>query len=359
VSRVLFVCTHNSARSQMAEALLRSMAPETFEVHSAGTEAGSLHPLAVEAMREVGIDISGQEAKPVSRYEGGQFDYVITVCDEAREACPVFPGSPRTLHWSLPDPSRATGSAEERLNAFRETRDRLTALIAEFVKRSGAMTRTAFDKQLSEIEEDMLVLASMVERAIDRSIEALKNRDVELARSVIADDMDINRKRYEIEEKCLELLATQQPLARDLRTIVAVLHVIVDLERMGDHAEGTAKVAIMLADEPPLKPYIDIPRMAQVASEMLRDSIEAFKLRDVSKARSVCDRDDEVDALYDQVYRELLTYMLNDPKTIERATHITWIAHNLERIADRVTNICERVVYMVQGTYEELNVSKY
>jgi phosphate transport system protein len=221
------------------------------------------------------------------------------------------------------------------------------------------MTRTAFERQLSEIEEDMLVLAGMVERAIDRSIEALKNRDIELARVVIVEDMDINNKRYETEEKCLELLATQQPLARDLRTIVAILHIIVDLERMGDHAEGTAKIAIMLADEPPLKPYIDIPRMAQVAGQMLRESIEAFKLRDTEMARRVCDRDDEVDALYDQVYRELLVYMLNDPKTIERATHITWIAHNLERIADRVTNICERVVYMVEGKIEELNVSKY
>jgi phosphate transport system protein len=221
------------------------------------------------------------------------------------------------------------------------------------------MTRTAFERQLSEIEEDMLVLAGMVERAIDRSIEALKNRDVELARVVIVEDMDINNKRYETEERCLELLATQQPLARDLRTIVAILHIIVDLERMGDHAEGTAKIAIMLADEPPLKPYIDIPRMAQVAGQMLRESIEAFKLRDTDMARRVCDRDDEVDALYDQVYRELLVYMLNDPKTIERATHITWIAHNLERIADRVTNICERVVYMVEGKIEELNVSKY
>jgi phosphate transport system protein len=221
------------------------------------------------------------------------------------------------------------------------------------------MTRTAFERQLSEIEEDMLVLAGMVERAIDRSIEALKNRDIELARVVIVEDMDINTKRYDTEEKCLELLATQQPLARDLRTIVAILHIIVDLERMGDHAEGTAKIAIMLADEPPLKPYIDIPRMAQVAGQMLRASIEAFKLRDTDMARRVCDRDDEVDALYDQVYRELLVYMLNDPKTIERATHITWIAHNLERIADRVTNICERVVYMVEGKIEELNVSKY
>ncbi len=221
------------------------------------------------------------------------------------------------------------------------------------------MARTTFDRHLSEIEEDMLVLAGMVERAIDRSIEALKDRDTELARVVIVEDMDINRKRYETEEKCLELLATQQPMARDLRTIVAVLHVIIDLERMGDHAEGIAKVAIMLADEPPLKPYIDIPRMAEVAVRMLRKSLEAFKLRDVDMARQVCDEDDEVDALYDQVYRELITFMISDPQTIERATHITWIAHNLERIADRVTNIGERVVYMVQGTYEELNVSKY
>ena len=221
------------------------------------------------------------------------------------------------------------------------------------------MPRATFDRHLSEIEEDMLVLAGMVERAIDRSIDALRNRDTELARVVIVEDMDINRKRYETEEKCLELLALQQPMARDLRTIVAILHVIVDLERMGDHAEGIAKIAIMLADEPPLKPYIDIPRMAEIAVRMLRGSIESFKLRDVDMARRVCDEDDEVDALYDQVYRELITFMINDPKTIERATHITWIAHNLERIADRVTNICERVVYMVQGRMEELNVSKY
>jgi phosphate transport system protein len=221
------------------------------------------------------------------------------------------------------------------------------------------MARIDFERHLSEIQEDMLVLAGMVERAIDRSITALKGRDTELARVVIVEDMDINRKRYETEEKCLELLATQQPMARDLRTIVAVLHIIVDLERMGDHAEGIAKIAIMLADEPPLKPYIDIPRMAEIAVRMLKESLEAFKLRDVELARRVCDMDDDVDHLYDQVYRELLVYMLNDPKTIERATHITWIAHNLERIADRVTNICERVVYMVQGTYEEMNVSKY
>ena len=219
--------------------------------------------------------------------------------------------------------------------------------------------RTTFERQLSEIQEDMLVLAEMVAVAITRSIDALKNRDVDLARDIIVSDIRINDRRYDIEEKCLELMAMQQPLATDLRTIVAVLHIIVDLERMGDHAEGIAKIAIMLAEDPPLKPYIDIPRMAEVAIRMLRESLEAFKLRDVDMARQICDQDDEVDHLYDQVYRELIVYMLNDPKTIERATHVTWVAHNLERIADRVTNICERVVYMVQGKIEELNVSKY
>jgi phosphate transport system protein len=221
------------------------------------------------------------------------------------------------------------------------------------------MTRTVFDRHLAEIQEEMLVIADMVETAIQRSLEALKGRDVELARQVIADDVKINQKRYDAEERCLELIATQQPLASDLRTIVAVLHIIVDLERMGDHAEGIAKLAVLLADEPPLKPYVDLPRMADIASQMMRESLEAFKHRDAEQARAIIDRDDEVDALYDQVYRELLTYMIDDPRTIERATHLIWVAHNLERIADRVTNICERVVFLVTGKIEELNVSKY
>jgi phosphate transport system protein len=221
------------------------------------------------------------------------------------------------------------------------------------------MTRTAFEHQLTEIQEDMLLLATMAEAAIERSIDALKNRDVELARQVIADDLKINERRYDTEEKCLELMATQQPLASDLRTIVAVLHIIVDLERIADHAEGTAKLAILLAGEPPLKPYIDIPRMAQRGIEMLRASLEAFKHHDTDSARAICEMDDEVDALYEQVYRELLTYMIQDPRNIQRATYLIWVAHNLERIADRVTNICERVVFMVTGRMEELNVSKY
>ncbi|HLB26269.1 MAG TPA: phosphate signaling complex protein PhoU [Dehalococcoidia bacterium] len=221
------------------------------------------------------------------------------------------------------------------------------------------MTRTAFERQLTGIQDDMLVLATMAETAVERSLEALKNRDVELARRIIADDLKINEKRYNTEEKCLELVATQQPLASDLRTIVAVLHIIVDLERIADHAEGNARLALMLADEPPLKPYIDIPRMAEKGIEMLRASLEAFKDRDTDRARAICEMDDEVDALYERVYHELLTYMIQDPQSIQRATYLIWVAHNLERIADRVTNICERVVFMVTGHVQELNVSKY
>ena len=147
------------------------------------------------------------------------------------------------------------------------------------------MTRTAFDHQLADVQEDMLIMAGLVQTAVERGIDALKNGNLELAHQIVADDADIDRKRYEIEEKCLELIATQQPLAGDLRTIVSVLQISVDLERMGDHAEGIAKIAIMLADEPPLKPYIDIPRMAEAATQMLMSGIEAFKQRDSQLAR--------------------------------------------------------------------------
>jgi phosphate transport system protein len=221
------------------------------------------------------------------------------------------------------------------------------------------MTRTLFEQHLAEIQEETLLMGAMVQTAMERAVQALRERDIALGQQVIRDDIKINDKRYDIEEKCLEMIATQQPLASDLRTIVSVLHISVDLERMGDHAEGIAKVATMLADEPPVKTYVRIPQMAEIAGRMLVSSLEAFRDRDAERARAICDEDDEVDALYDAVYRELIMIMVKDPDTIERATHLTWVAHNLERIADRVTNICERVVYLVEGRMRELNVSKY
>jgi phosphate transport system protein len=221
------------------------------------------------------------------------------------------------------------------------------------------MTRSVFEKQLAEVQEDMLVMAGMVQEAITQGVEALKTRNVEQARRVIANDIAINDKRYETEDKCIELISLQAPLASDLRTIIAVLHITVDLERMGDHAEGIARIVLMLADEAPLKSYIDIPRMAQIAIEMMEGALEAYKQRDTALARRIIDRDDEVDELYDQLYRELLMFMIEERGTIQRATYLIWVAHNLERIADRVTNICERVVYLVEGKIHDLNVSKY
>ena len=203
------------------------------------------------------------------------------------------------------------------------------------------------------LQDDLLLMGSMVEKAIARSLEALRNRDLVLAQDVIAEDDIIDDKQREMEEFCIELIATQQPMASDLRILVTVLYLGAELERMGDYAEGIAKISIMMGDEPPLKPLIDIPRMAQKASEMVRRSLDAFVNRDVVAAMSVQADDDEVDALYEQVYRELLTYMLSDPSVIRRATHLLWAAHNIERIADRTTNIAEDVIYMVTGRRDE------
>ena len=220
-------------------------------------------------------------------------------------------------------------------------------------------TRTAFHKKLREIQDDVLAMGSMVSKAILRSVEALKDRDLELAKQVVEDDKKVNRKRFEIEEKCIELIATQQPMASDLRIIVAVFNIVSEVERIGDYAEGIAKIAVLIGDEPPLKPLIDIPRMAELTVDMLRRSLDAFVNRDAEAARKVSDQDDAVDHLYDQVFRELLTFMAEDPKTITRATRLIWVAHNLERSADRVTNICERVVFVVTGKMEEIGASKY
>ena len=219
--------------------------------------------------------------------------------------------------------------------------------------------RTVFHKKLREIQDDILAMGSMVSKALLRSIDALKNRDLELARQIITDDQKINGKRFEIEEKCIELIATQQPMASDLRIIIAILNITTEIERIGDYAVGIARIVIMIGDEPPLKPLIDIPRMAEQTVDMLRRSLEAFINRDAEAAMKISSEDDLVDHLYDQVFRELLILMAEDPKRITRATRLMWIAHNLERAADRVTNICERVVFVVTGKMEEIGTSKY
>ena len=220
-------------------------------------------------------------------------------------------------------------------------------------------TRVEYGHQIRALRDDVVAMASMVDKAVARAVETLERQDVAAAREVVAADRTINTQRWATEERALLIIATQAPMAGDLRTIAAVIHIVTDLERMADHAAGIAKITIETAREPLLKPLVDLPRMSEIARAMLADSITAFIEDDDAGARAVAARDDEVDVLYNQIYRELLTYMLADPSTINRATHLLWAAHNLERIADRVTNVCERVVFAVTGSMEEINVSTY
>jgi len=220
---------------------------------------------------------------------------------------------------------------------------------------SISKSRTMFHRELEHLQDEVLVLGSMVEKATLRSVDALRTRNLAAARAIEAEDTLLNRKRYEIEEAALLLMATQQPMASDLRRLAAIVHIVTDLERMGDYAAGIARIGVQIGDEPLIKPLIDIPRMAEKASSMLRRALDAFVERDVAAAEAIALEDDEVDALYQQVYRELLMLMLANPRTIDQATHLLWVAHNLERVADRVQNICERVVFVVTGRMQEFS----
>ncbi|MEJ2733591.1 MAG: phosphate signaling complex protein PhoU [Anaerolineae bacterium] len=217
------------------------------------------------------------------------------------------------------------------------------------------MVRRVFQEQINELLEDLIEMGQMVADSIDRAIQALAKQDVDLAQQVIDFDDEINAVQHDIDEKCLVLIATQQPMASDLRAILAVSNIAAELERIGDYSEGIARLAIKLAGQPLLKPLIDIPRMAEEGRRMLMGSLEAFARQDPETAAQIGKADDIVDALYDQVYRELLVFMMQDPRTITQATYLIWIAHNLERIADRTTNIAERVIFMDSGKIVDLN----
>ncbi len=216
------------------------------------------------------------------------------------------------------------------------------------------MPRETFDRELQRLQDEMLMMGSMVEQALIESVESLKHRDREQSQGVIDRDRQINAKRFEIENDALVLIATQQPMAGDLRVIAAVLDLASELERIGDYAKGIAKINLMLGEDPLIKPLIDVPRMAEKARSMLHRALEAFVHQDVDLAKSIPGEDDDIDCLYEQVYRELITYILADPSTIQQANYLLWVAHNLERAADRVTNICERVVFTVTGEMVEL-----
>ncbi len=215
------------------------------------------------------------------------------------------------------------------------------------------MIRKAFENEIQQLKDEILILGSMVEQATLDAVEALKKRDIAWSERIIANDKKINQKRFDLEGRVMVLIATQQPMARDLRVIASILEVISELERMGDYAKGIGVINIRMGDQPLLKPLIDIPRMAAKGTDMLHRALTAFVNEDARAARDIPAEDDEVDMLYEQVYRELMTYVMADASTIERANYLLWASHNLERLADRVTNICERTVFVVTGEYKE------
>jgi phosphate transport system protein len=211
------------------------------------------------------------------------------------------------------------------------------------------MPRTEYERELQEIQDELLEIGALVESSVNNALDALKNRDAEASQRVIDSDDEIDRRQLELEERCIDVVATQQPMAGDLRTLVSVIQVASELERMGDYAEGIAKISLLMGDESLVKPLIDIPRMGDLATRMLRKSLTALVDRDNEAARQIGVDDDEVDALYEQVFGDLLANMIEDPQIIRRATYLIWVAHDLERIADRATNIAERVIYVTTG----------
>jgi phosphate transport system protein len=217
--------------------------------------------------------------------------------------------------------------------------------------------RKTFEIEIQQLKDELLLMGSMVEQQVLEAVEALKKRDIEASHRIYDADTKINAKRYGIEEQVMILIATQQPMAHDLRLLASILEVSAELERMGDYAKGIATINMRMGEEPPLKPLIDIPRMAQKASDMLHRALTAFINEDVAAARAIPAEDDEVDALYTQVYRELMTFVMTDPKNIDRANYLLWSAHNLERFADRVTNLCERTVFIATGEMKEIGSS--
>ena len=220
------------------------------------------------------------------------------------------------------------------------------------------MPRDTFENLLNKLKNDLLRLGMDTQQTIGQGVEALKTRDRVLAQAIIAHDAEINQARYDLEERSYELIATQQPLASDLREIISILLVAIELERIADHSKNLAEIVIYMGNEPLLKPLIDIPRMARITQEMLGQALDALARRDAELGRAVCARDDEIDQLYKQIFRELLTYVMEDPRTVQRALNLLFAAHNLEHIGDRITNIGERVIYAATGRLEELNTEK-
>lgn len=220
------------------------------------------------------------------------------------------------------------------------------------------MLRKTFEHEIQHLKDEIILLGSMVEQSLLGAVDALKKRDVEASKRIVEQDSKINEKRFQLENEVMIIIATQQPMAHDLRVLASILEVISELERMGDYAKGIGVINVRMGNEPLLKPLVDVPRMAEIGTSMLHRALAAFINEDAEAARAIPKEDDQVDDLYNQIYRELMTFIMADPKNIERANWLLWVAHNLERFADRVTNICERTIFIVTGELIEFSSFK-
>ncbi|WP_040683814.1 phosphate signaling complex protein PhoU [Thermobrachium celere] len=217
------------------------------------------------------------------------------------------------------------------------------------------MMREHLDQKLTRLNHDLIKMGAMVEEIIDKAIVSLKNQDLEMAKSIYTDDDAIDEMELSIEKDCLNLIALQQPIAKDLRRIASALKIITDLERIGDHAVNIAKVTLEIGKEPLMKPLIDIPKMAEICQRMIKLSLDAFVNQDVELARKVAEMDQEVDDLYDIVIKEVFEYISRDSKFLNQGIKLLFVGRYLERVADHTTNICERIIYMVTGERVEIN----
>ncbi len=212
---------------------------------------------------------------------------------------------------------------------------------------------TQIQEKLSKLHNKLNRMAELVLDAVNESVDSLVDKDVGKAKQIKKQDKKINKIRWEIEEDCINLIATQQPVASDLRELISLLNIITELERIGDYAAGISKLTILIGDEKHVKSLIDIPRMKEIAVDMIENSMKAYINKDANSARLIHSQDDDIDNLYNQIQRELVTYMIEKPSYITQSTYLIWVAHNLERVGDRVTNICERIIYLATGEHAD------
>ncbi len=349
--KILFVCVENSCRSQIAEGFAKEIGRGLLEVYSAGSKpVMQINPDAISVMDEIGIDISGQKPKGFNELPMSRFDYVVTL--GCQGTCPFVPAVAH-IDWNIPDPKRQVKEF------FRDVRDQIMHNVANFVEDMrdqkkgtsvGSKIQRHFDEELRGLNDEISKMGLYTIEAINKSIRSLKQRDKALANNVIDNDKNIDELELAIDEKCLDLIARHQPMASDLRFITMGMKLNAELERIADIAVDICQRGLRLIDEPELKPLIDMPKLAQVAQDMVRMSIEAFISRDIEIAKKVISSDSEADSLRNSIQNELVEdYMLKDKSTCPRAVQLLLIARFFERICDHATNIAEDVIYMIDA----------